>query len=152
MKQTLQQSSTEELLAKVENNPTTYRKEVIAYTIRLLKSRGITFSSPIAMAIAINEPDQRPIKALRMLAYITLVGGVTTAILAWYRMAYLTPSDISLPMEGAFLGILLGAAFLVAGVLGFVFFLVIAGMAENLMAIRFNTQSYKLVEEIVEKR
>lgn len=82
-----------------------------------------------------------PITALKIFAYMNLVGGIIIgAFVIWSSMEARSVLGSPYPSEANPFGIVLGAVFLAEGIFGCALLLVIAGMAENLIAIRQNTE------------
>ena len=88
-----------------------------------------------------DQIGRGPITALTVFAYINLVGGIIAAITIWASMGTNPVLGSSYHAEINPFGIVLGAVFLAEGIFGCALLLVIAGMAENLIAIRRNTEN-----------
>jgi len=75
-----------------------------------------------------TEQDTFPIKTLKVFAYINLIGGIAGALLVFVTSIGSSREEslVYLVIAGLIAGALFGCAFL----------LVVAGMAENLIAIR----------------
>jgi hypothetical protein len=79
---------------------------------------------------------QTAINALRIFAWLNLIGGVIVAILLSEWMWGGTATS----QQATLFNIVLGIVFLAEGVFGCAFLLVICSIAENLIAIRRNTE------------
>jgi hypothetical protein len=88
-----------------------------------------------------GQENQGPITALKVFAYINLIGGIVAAITIWASMGTTPVLGSSYRTEANPFGIVLGFVFLAEGTFGCALLLVIAGMAEDLIAIRRNTEN-----------
>jgi hypothetical protein len=91
-----------------------------------------------------NEPGddsgRGPITALKVFAYINLIGGIITALIIWSSGGTVFVSANASRSDANTFSVVLGAIFFAEGIFGCALLLVIAGMAENLIAIRQNTE------------
>lgn len=95
-----------------------------------------------------DSSGQGPITALKVFAYVNLVGGIIIgAFVIWASVGSRSVLGSPYVSEANPFGIVLGAVFLAEGIFGCALLLVIAGMAENLIAIRQNTEDLLEFEE-----
>jgi hypothetical protein len=93
-----------------------------------------------ASLLPVRAKGQDAIDTLRFFAWANLVGGIIIAIYVWATMGTVGDRGHS---EGNPFGVVLGLAFFIEGVFGCAFLLVVCTIAENLIAIRKNTENYQ---------
>ncbi|MBS4027842.1 MAG: hypothetical protein KGZ58_04305 [Ignavibacteriales bacterium] len=99
--------------------------------------------TPSPLVLSTNEPGSGAISVLRFFAWLNLVAGIIGAIYIWSNFAtekilkgtyYSYAESVTNP-----LGVAIGVAVFLEGIFACALFLVIANIAENLIAIRLNT-------------
>jgi hypothetical protein len=115
-------------------------KEEIVFEVDFKKPIGFLYREIDADSNSENEHASKEISVLRIFAWLDLIGSIIASIFIWSKFGTRKMPGFSYLTEADPLTIGLGFGILVQGVFACVLFLVIASMAENLIAIRKNTK------------